>query len=192
MNSISLEKILYKSETQKQLKSPQIFKLYIFFPMILLFCFLENASPTVTAQLQGVFNNFWKAVFIHSKKKKVEKKYNWVTTLQTTHYIKRESLKQEAEFPKELLETHKPAICPFGMWEGLQSFPLPEREYLTERMRCSLAKTTLLITKIFSWLWNNNVVLKYPTDNGNSSFLFGICMFFMGTSRIILLRSLIS
>lgn len=106
--------------------------------MILLFCFLENASPTVTAQLEGVCKNFWKRVFIQKEKKK----YNTVTTLQTTHYIKRESLKQEAEFPKEYWKTHKPAICPFGMCKGLQSFPLPEREYLTERMRCSLAKTT--------------------------------------------------
>lgn len=126
--------ILHWSETQKQLKFPKYLN-YIFSSAILLFCFLENATPTVTAQLEGeLLENC-----VHSEKKE---KCNAITTLQTTHYIKRESLKQEAEFPKEFLENTPASHMPIWDVKGFAVLFTARREYLTERTRCSLAKTT--------------------------------------------------
>lgn len=75
---------------------------------------LENASPTVTAQLEGALKIFWKTVFIQKKKNNYA-----VTTFQTTHYIKRERLKQEAALPKELLENTEASHMPIWDVQGV-------------------------------------------------------------------------
>lgn len=87
---------------------------YIFFSPLQSFCYVGERIPYSNCAIRRCFEDLLENR-VHSKKKK----YYAVTTFQTTHYIKRERLKQEAALPKELLENTEASHMPIWDVQGV-------------------------------------------------------------------------